>query len=338
LIALVGLSAAAAVKENEEMFRSFLDYTSKFEKKYANIEEFVVRYQNYQASIARVAKLNAASTNAVYGVTKFSDMTSEEFKSTMLGYKPNPIAQSLLQMHTKHTHSHKKAHRVTANVTSWDWRDHGAVTAVKDQGQCGSCWAFSTAEEIESSWFMSKGQLPTLSEEQIVDCDTVDQGCNGGDTVTAYAYVKQAGGLVTEDSYPYTAGGGQSGTCSISGSFAASITGFEYATPPCTDACTNQDEATLASNLASQGPVSICVDAETWQDYSGGVITSNCDMAYTSLDHCVQLVGFDISDPSNSYWIVRNSWNTNWGEAGYLRVGYGSNLCGIADEATIAQV
>jgi len=331
LLALLGVTAALALKENDETFKSFLDYTTTFGKKYANLEEFVIRYNNYQASVARVEKLNSGLDQPVYGVTKFSDMSADEFKSTMLGFKPNASART-------RRHKPRTVKAGPNNVTSWDWRTHGAVTDVKDQGQCGSCWAFSTAEEIESSWFMGKGTLPILSEEQIVDCDTVDLGCSGGDTVTAYAYVKQAGGLETEAAYPYTAGGGMSGSCNVDGQFAAQITGFAYATPPCTDSCDKQDEGTLASNLASKGPISICVDAETWQDYMGGVITDNCDHAYTSLDHCVQLVGYDFTDSSNKYWIIRNSWNTNWGEEGYLRVAYGSNLCGIADEATIAEV
>jgi len=222
-----------------------------------------------------------------------------------------------------------------APPTTFDWRDKGAVTDVKDQGQCGSCWAFSATEEIESMWFLSNGSLPILSPEQIVDCDTVDQGCNGGDTVTAYQYVEQAGGLETDSDYPYTEGG----DCNADSSeFVASISGFNYATPPCTDSCDSQDEDTLQSNLASTGPVSICVDAEIWQTYSGGVIepSDGCDYDYTSLDHCVQLVGYD-QDDTGTYWIVRNSWNTDWGDNGYIYLRRGGNVCGVADEATIVE-
>jgi len=276
-----------------------------------------------------VAERNARSNGRNnFGLNKFSDMTQDEFKRAYLGFKPRAG-----RPHLPVVRSAKTADDLV------DWRTKGAVTAVKNQAQCGSCWAFSTAEEIESAWFLAGNELTTLSEQQIVSCDTVDQGCSGGDTVTAYAYVEQAGGLESESAYPYTSGGGDSGTCTFdSTQIVAHITNFSYATPPCTDACTNQDETTLANNLASMGPVSICVYAEPWQDYTGGVLNSDCTSDYSQLDHCVQLVGYNKQDSSNPYWIIRNSWDTTWGEAGYIYVQIGQNLCGVADEATIVQI
>jgi len=257
------------------------------------------------------------------------DLSVEEFKQMYTGFKPSGVLANAKVARTKF--------RSRAAPSTFDWRDKGAVSPVKDQGQCGSCWAFSTTEEIESMWFLKKGNLSILAPQQIVDCDTVDQGCNGGDTPTAYAYVEQAGGMEPESDYPYT---GTGGTCNANPSdFVASISGFEYATPPCNDTCTNQDEDTLKSNLASRGPVSICVDAEIWQTYSGGVIepSDGCDSDYSELDHCVQLVGYN-SDSTGTYWIVRNSWNTDWGNSGYIYLRYGSNVCGVADEATFADI
>jgi C1A family cysteine protease len=232
---------------------------------------------------------------------------------------------------------------------NWDWRRPNdgrpvGVTAVKDQGQCGSCWAFSATEEVESMWILSGKSAQVLAPEQTVDCDTTDGGCNGGDTVSAYAYIKQTGGLMAESAYPYKAGiTGNAGTCRFERSgIKASIKGFTYATPGCDDDCDKQNEELLKENLYKVGPVSICVDAEPWQMYQSGILagaSSGCNKAYDELDHCVQLVGYGV-DPATheQFWSVRNSWATSWGEAGYIRLKYGENTCGVADEATIVTI
>jgi len=207
---------------------------------------------------------------------------------------------------------------------SFDWISKGAVTPVKNQGQCGSCWAFSTTEEIESQWFLASHPLPVLAPQQIVDCDTTDQGCNGGDPPTAYAYVHSAGGLESEASYPYTA---EDGTCqSQKSKFVASVSGWKYA-------CKGNNETEMQANLVQYGPLSVCVDASSWQNYNGGVITSNCG---NSLDHCVMVTGYASTSGGVAFWEVRNSWGADWGESGYLRVERNQNLCGISDEVTIA--
>jgi cathepsin F len=166
--------------------------------------------------------------------------------------------------------------------------------------------------------------FPPLAPQEIVDCDTVDQGCNGGDPPTAYQFVMQEGGMEDESDYPYTA---QDGTCNFQANLVkVTISNWQYATQ-------NSDETTMQSNLASWGPLSICVDAEPWQDYTGGVLmASDCS---NQLDHCVQLVGYDMTQ-STPFWIVRNSWGTDWGEAGYIRLEYGTNTCGLTEESTSA--
>jgi len=275
----------------------------------------------------RVAARNAEG-HATFGLTKFADLSPSEFSSMYLKYKPSEEPRTPVEVR---------------NASSWsatdpiDWRTKGAVTAVKDQGQCGSCWAFSTTEEIESMWFLDGNPLTELSPQQIVSCDHVDQGCDGGDPPTAYAYVEKAGGLETGADYPYTSGkSGENGQCKADkADNVAHISGFKYATPGCTDSCNKQNEATLLNSLG-KSPVSICVDAESWQDYSSGIL-ENCPHAYGDLDHCVQLVGYTPS-ATKPFWIVRNSWNTDWGIAGYIYLGYGTNQCGVADEATIATI
>jgi len=217
-----------------------------------------------------------------------------------------------------------------------DWTETaGAVSAVKDQAQCGSCWAFSATEGIESGVFQTTGVTsPSLSPQQIVSCDKTDGGCNGGDLPTAFTYVEGAGGLSEEDAYPYTSLTGRSGRCKKTDiNPVVSVSEHKYGVAPCEGgACSSQDEDGLKAALASFGPLSVCVNAETWNGYYGGVLSGECSGSYNSLDHCVQLVGYDTT-ASTPYWKVRNSWGTSWGEGGFIRLPMGINSCGIADEA-----
>eukprot|EP00164_Ancoracysta_twista_P000916 GFYU01001203.1.p2 GENE.GFYU01001203.1~~GFYU01001203.1.p2 ORF type:complete len:452 (-),score=180.96 GFYU01001203.1:195-1550(-) len=315
----------------EKTATHFFAFMTKYSKKYSSVNEFQTRMTNFRSTLNRVHKRNQDETETVFGVTKFADLTPAEFKQTYLGYKPSGADRMSIPV--------TEASNVDAAPSAFDWRSKNAVTPVKDQGQCGSCWAFSATETLESNWILAGNKEVILAPQQTVSCDKVDQGCNGGDTISAYAYMQKAGGVDTEKSYPYTSGAfGQTGRCKVkTADFAAHLTGYSYATKPCQGSCSHQDEDTLAANLASTSPVSICVDAESWQDYSSGVMTSNCPHGYDDLDHCVQLVGYDKSG-NKPYWKVRNSWNTDWGIDGYIHIEMGKNLCGIADEATIVKV
>jgi len=261
---------------------------------------------------------------ATFGITKFFDLTRDEFRSKVL--MANPITPESF------IHPEKVLTPVSQAVpTKFDWRDQNAVTPVKDQGQCGSCWAFSAVENIESMWLIAgKANVSTLrlSEQQVVDCDSADGGCDGGDTPTAFEYVIKAGGIESESAYPYTA---ENGNCKFQkSSVVASIKDWKYAT-------SGKDEKILQQNLVSWGPLSICVDAQYWQYYTGGVLTA-WECAWVNiLDHCVQLVGYN-QDNSTPYWSVRNSWGTDWGINGYIQLEMFSNACGLATEATTSVV
>jgi C1A family cysteine protease len=235
------------------------------------------------------------------------------------------------------------------------------VTPIKNQGQCGSCWAFSATEAVESQLALAGGEEYSieLSAQQITSCTPNSGtygclGCQGGFTEGAYEYLKGTVGLTNSFYVPYT----QSMTASsataacptakidaINGSLAeltggyATVTGYSYATPACTSgACANQDLSKLAAAL-EETPVSICVNAGAWNDYTGGVMSSTqCgSMAADYQDHCVMATGFNTS-ASKPYWIVRNSWSSTWGEKGYIYLEYDKNTCGLADDATIPQV
>jgi len=225
----------------------------------------------------------------------------------------------------------------SAAPPSLDWSAKGAITAVKDQGACGSCWAYSATEGIESGLFMATGEMMDLSEQQMISCDKVDGGCHGGDLPTAFDYVTTSGGLNTMENYKDTSSsGGRTGRCEKKKekNTVVKVTGYEYAVPPCESggACLDQKESDMMAALNSFGPLSVCVNADDWDDYSAGIYEPKCSGAEPELDHCVQLVGYDTTG-SQPYWKVRNSWASNWGEAGFIRLKMGENACGIADEA-----
>jgi len=299
-----------------------------YDRTYASPEEEGHRFGVFVENLRLAAERNAVGQE-VHGVTQFMDLTPHEFKSMFLGFKP--------QFRPVNNNPDPQPQAVScSSSTDCNYANLGVVTPVKDQGQCGSCWAFSTTESVETAWAMAGHTLTSLAPQQIVDCDKKDAGCNGGDTPTAYAYVEQAGGLEAESSYPYTA---KDGTCKFDSSkVVAKINTWKWGITPCdtaaTEKCTNQNETGLWSVVQYTGPQSICVDAEPWQTYQSGIFdSSRCKEDYLALDHCVHLTGYGIQN-GEKYWLVKNSWGVTWGEKGYIRLVYGKNMCGVADEVT----
>jgi len=303
---------------DEEKFQSFIE---KFGKSYTPAE-YTTRLQIFKQNLRNAEALNAKDKHAVFGVTKFSDLSAEEFREKYLMKNLTQASKPLLA----------KAHKWTAPKTAkplgypaaFDWNDQGVVTAVYNQGPCGSCWAFSTAENIESMWALAGKGLMSLSMQQIVDCDYSDNGCNGGNPPNAYQYVMGAGGLEPYADYPYVDVRTQ---CTFDGAeVAASISDWNWITE-------DDNEANMQSFVYTTGPPSICVDAQLWQSYTSGVITSQSGCG-TALDHCVQLTGWQQMD-GMGVWNVRNSWGSDWADNGgyiYLEMGY--DVCGIGQEVT----
>lgn len=341
LALFAGAHAASITQETAEwsLREHFAAFIAKFEKTYETDEEreqrFWVFAANMEDVVAKNAALAAAGKDQVHGITKFSDMTQGEFAAKML----NPmIGKAAVNMSTPVAVPAKKA-----TSSTFDWRDSDVVTAVKNQGYCGSCWAHSAVETIESQYAIAGGSLTSLSVQQVVSCDTVDQGCNGGWYYTAWDdYVKGNGGLNTESNYPYDTATFYGSASSCDSSLESSVVSgtktksYSWATTPCSSfSCNNQDEDTLKDNLASYGPISIACDASEWSSYTSGVMTSSsCSSSAFKLDHAIQLVGYN-ADASTPYWIVRNSWDTTWGNDGYIYLEMGTNTCGIADKAAM---
>jgi len=314
------IGCALALRPEEKAFHSFM---KKYGKVYASHEEFNRRFAIFKDNLKAAEQLNAQNPKAKFGVTKFSDLTAAEQKGM---YRMSTVDFSAFEAYPVKTDFTGPANVAgcAPNPTNYDWTSCGCTTPIYNQGECGSCGAFTATETIETYFYLGSGTLVPLSIEQIVDCDTSDYGCEGGFPTTAYEYVESAGGIEPASDYPYIAEGGQSGNCSVnSADFVCTVTSISAVT----------GETGLYSQLsvASGGPVSVCVDASSWPSYQGGVLTQ-CG---TNVDHCVQLVGYQGYGAAGSYWIVRNSWGADWGEQGYIYVEIGQDLCSIGDYATI---
>jgi C1A family cysteine protease len=309
---------AVAMANPEDLWRKF----KEDHKKVYSAKEERVRFGIFKESLVRAHKHQLANPKAKFGVTKYSDLTPEEFTRF---YKLSHFDKTkYANIPAKNFSLPQKAHKMkgcSPDSTNFDWFTCGACTPVYDQGQCGSCWAFSATETIESYFALDGGSLDQLSMQQIVDCDTSDQGCNGGEPTTAYQYVEQAGGLDPLSDYPYT---GEGGSCNFNQQeVVATVTNY--------NSINGESGIYQQTSTSSGGPVSVCVDASSWQDYSGGVLTS-CG---NDVDHCVQLTGYGNYGASGAYWIVRNSWGSDWGQNGFIWVAIGQDLCSIGDYATV---
>jgi len=318
LIGLV-LSYVALGHTEEEYWAGWLEFLSLKSAQdrhhfYSTKSEHDKRFEIFKSNMDKITEHNKGDHTWTMGITQFSDMTPEEFKSYV-------SCGSLKHTPSKTVFDSPKDWNKTA-VSSIDWVSEGAVTPVKNQGQCGSCWSFSTTGAIEGRSFISSGKLISLSEQDLVDCSKQNSGCNGGLMDYAFAFVESNGGLCTEDDYPYVAY--QEWRCREDG---------------CAKADPISSYGDVSSNTAAleaacnKGPVSIAIEADqsAFQQYNSGVMTGNCG---TGLDHGVLLVGYG-TDGSNDYWKVKNSWGADWGESGYIRLcrncnaNNGEGQCGI---------
>jgi len=327
----------------------FDQFMVKHARKYQTIEEKQARFQIFQQNLIRIEELNNNSRHATFGVTQYADLTLSEFKSKRLmkSMPADDLAQSCL------------AKGVTANLDysedrlkdlpdEFDWRttggsdNKGIVTRVKDQGMCGSCWAFSTIGSLESQWALRGNPLTEFSEQLIVDCShgcsmeppygkVCNQGCDGGWQWNAFYDVVEWGGVVTEKDYPYK---GTDQNCKKPNN----MTLGHIKNYTCLSGPDPVDEEKLRAYIHDNGPVSIALDAGLLQFYYGGIIdpfipSIECDPS--ALDHAVLMVGWgqerNMFFQMTPYWIIKNSWGDSFGDSGYFLISRNKNTCGIAN-------
>jgi len=311
-LALVVLVSAFTEQEYQDEFTSWM---VKFEKTYAP-EEFFYRFDVFKANMDFVDTHNKGNFTYKVELNQFADLTRGEFKLIYLGYRPElergpRIAKTLQDLPQPSTYP----------SGSLDWTQKGAVTGVKNQGNCGSCWAFSTTGSMEGVIQIHFGHLTSLSEQQLVDCATSygNMSCNGGSMDRAFKYA-EANGLCTEAAYPYTGVGGtcKSSSCAVSAN--SKITSY-------TDVVHTENALGAASDLE---PVSVAIEADQagFQFYQSGVFSGVCGQ---NLDHGVLVVGYGDSG-TTPYWKVKNSWGTTWGMQGYILIIRNQDECGIANE------
>ncbi|KAJ4961028.1 hypothetical protein NE237_020938 [Protea cynaroides] len=284
------------------------------------------RFNVFKENVKFIPEFNKQDKPYKLKLNKFADLTNHEFRNLYASSKVKH--HSMMRGPASESTGSFMYENFDRAPPSIDWREKGAVTPIKNQGQCGSCWAFSTVVAVEGINQIKTSKLISLSEQQLVDCDRGDgnQGCDGGLMDYAFEYIKKVGGITTEENYSYTA---TNSTCALSKVNSPLVTIDGHEDVP-------SSESSLLKAVANQ-PISVAIDASghAFQFYSEGVLTGPCG---TELDHGVAVVGYGTTRDGSKYWIVKNSWGPEWGEGGYIRMQRDTSdkggRCGIALQAS----
>ncbi|KAL7738275.1 hypothetical protein ACLKA6_006606 [Drosophila palustris] len=320
-LALIG--CVQAISYADVLESEWESFKTEYGKIYANADEEQLRAQVFRDNKEMIDKHNenylAGRETYEMGVNQFTDLLPKEFESLMLTGLNLTESSSL----TDFTYTKPEDVEIPPAI---DWRSMGAVTSVKNQDQCVSCWAFAAVGTLEGQHFLKTGQLISLSAQNLVDCATNafdTGGCDGGDFKQALRYVEDNEGIDTESSYPYKA---VQQPCRFDprriGATVRGIASVE-----------ENSEAALAYAVATKGPIAVAIDASgPFNSYKRGVYNNpSCDNPF---DHAVTVVGYGHDDKDGDFWLVKNSWGSDWGEHGYIRMSRNrNNQCRIASFA-----
>nr|XP_018912593.1 PREDICTED: cathepsin L1-like [Bemisia tabaci] len=309
----------------------FEDFKMKFKRKYKSIAEEQRAFRNFLMNIKEARELQASEMGtAKYGVTDMFDMSVADFLTRRANLNPTGLEKGFERL------EEVKSKRFGENPKALDWRLEGKVTRVKDQEQCGSCWAFSVTGQLEAANLITNpnSTLTTFSEQQLVDCDPESAGCFGGWMEYALDYAMGAGGLESDTTYPYEA---KNGACRFNSSrVVVRVTGNKK--------LPQRNDKAIEDHVANVGPVSAAINAKLLQYYKGGIIKQpiwKCWNGDYDVNHAVVIVGYGVGKIglwNVPYWIIKNSWGSNWGENGYARIARRRNQCGIENWVNAAEV
>lgn len=342
LIMSISITLASVVTYRDVLSEEWNLFKEKYNKTYKDKSEDNYRFKIFLETKHLIARHNRLTANGqrsyTLGLNKYADMTHQEFVTTMNGYKPSLKQRSRLQtgeQSLEHPDVLKQRQQLLNEPPfelpkSVDWRQHGYVSPVKDQGHCGSCWAFSSTGALEGQHYRVTGDLISLSEQNLVDCSKKygNMGCDGGLMENAFKYIRDNHGIDTENSYPYEA---HDNKCRFKNkTIGADDKGFVD--------IPSGNERKLVQAIAMKGPISVAIDAsqESFRLYDGGVYDEpNCGNQEENLDHGVLVVGYGTDAVHGDYYLVKNSWSELWGQSGYIKMARNKeNQCGIATSAS----
>jgi len=317
--AFAAIAASAVALNVEEL--EFMHYLAEWGKAYNDLDTFHARLENFLKADNLIKEHNATESNYKLGHNQFSDWHKDEYEK-LLGYRRGKLLKA------DGGDCENPTLESNGLPDEVNWVTAGAVTPVKDQGACGSCWAFSTTGSLEGAHFVATGELLSFSEQQLVACDqtAINQGCNGGFQDEAYKYYEAGAKAELESVYPYTAGTyGFDGKCLYDESSTTAVTVSSYT-------CVSPSQVDQMKAAVANQPTAVAIQANMpcFQFYHSGVLDNeNCG---TNLDHAVLTVGYGFDATANmNYWLVKNSWNTSWGDKGYIKIAMvdGDGICGV---------
>ena len=302
------------------LFQEFRKFITKYDKKYSSVKEFLARFEVFKRNVMNTLQ---EETSYETGITKFSDLTFQEFSKTYLN-----LDYDALDAYNFHPITLTETNGAPA---SWDWRQKGYVGSVKDQGTCNGCWSFSAVANLEGQYYKKKKSFVSLSEQMLIDCDFLNKGCTGGNMDKSFSFLQINGGIMKEADYPFEQ---KTATCRSDRSKYVDMKVTSY------KRLDSKDENQIKEFLYQTGPLAIALNGDPLHNYHGGIIDkTSSECSPDKMNHAVTLVGYGHDNASNKdYWIVKNSYGTNWGEKGYFRMKRGDGTCGVNKHISTAYI